>query len=167
MTTIAIICQIILLAYHQLTTYFDFFPFNGARNYSRTEKLAEGGSNFVLMTLAPIGFGFHIRGLMIYGVVYYYFLFAAELIIWWIPYLTVPSGRWRGIYNCLLACATSNFEKGDTLTHWCDIHKRLHRGTITFLPIRDDRPVPNLEHTILHAWTLITAVVTTAAWCAG
>jgi hypothetical protein len=160
----ALFFQIVLLVYHQLTTHLDFFPFNGARNYSFKEKFAEGGSNFVLMILAPIGFAFHIRGLMIYGVIYYFFLFAAELIIWWVPYFTVPSGRWRGIYNFLLSCVTSNFEKGDTLTHWTAIHKRLHADTITFLPPRADRPVPNLEHTILHAWTLLTAIVTATAW---
>jgi hypothetical protein len=160
----ALVCQILLLAYHQITTLFDFYPFNGARNYNNKEKLAEAGTNFVLIILAPIGFGFHIHGLMIFGVIYYFLLFAIEVIIWWIPYFTVPRGRWRSLYNRLLACATSNFEKGDTLTLWCNIHKRLHRGTITFLPVRDDRPVPNLEHTILHVWTLITAVVTALAW---
>jgi hypothetical protein len=81
MIQIAIFCQIVVLVYHQFTTHFDFFPFNGARNYSVKEKLAEGGSNFVLMILAPIGFGFHIRGLMIYGLIYYFVLLAAELII--------------------------------------------------------------------------------------
>jgi len=167
MIRFAIICQLALLAYHQVTTFFDFFPFNGARNYSFKEKLAEGGSNFVLMILAPIGFGFHIHGLMTYGVVYYFILFAIELVIWWIPYFTVPSGRWRSIYNLLLSFATSNFEKGDTLTKWCKIHRRLHSGTITFLVVRGNRPVPNLEHTILHAWTFITAVVTAVAWRAA
>lgn len=157
---ILLCCQIGLLLYHQITTLFDFYPFNGARHYARKEKLAEAGSNFILMSLAPIGFGFHIRGLMIFGVVYYFFLFAVEIIIWWIPYLTVPSGRWRRIYNCLLAVSTSSFKKGDVLDHWCEIHNRLHRGTITILPARGNRPVPNLEHMILHAWTLITAVAT-------
>jgi hypothetical protein len=167
MLQIAIISQLVLLIYHQITTFFDFFPFNGARNYTNKEKLAEGGSNGVLMLLAPIGFCFHIRGLMTYGVIYYFVLFAVELIIWWIPYFAAPSGCWRDIYNCLLSCATSNFEKGDTLTHWCKIHKRLHSETITFLPVHADRPVPNLEHTILHGWTLVTAVVTAAAWHAA
>jgi hypothetical protein len=167
MIRFAIICQLALLAYHQITTWFNFFPFNGARNYTKKEKLAEAGSNFILMSLAPIGFGFHIRGLMTYGVIYYFILFAIELIIWWIPYFTVPAGRWRGIYNRLLSFATSNFEKGDTLDHWCNIHKRVHGGTITLLPVRPGRPVPNLEHTILHAWTLVTAIVTAVAWHAA
>ena len=63
--------------------------------------------------------------------------------------------------------ATSNFEPGDTLGHWTAIYHRLHRGTMTFLPARGDRPVPNLEHTILHAWTLVTAIVTLVATDSG
>jgi hypothetical protein len=161
---IPVFCQLALLVYHQVTTLFDFYPFNGSRNYTRKEKLAEAGSNGVLMSLAPVGFGFHIKGLMNFGVVYYFVLFAVEIIIWWIPYLTVPSGRWRGIYNRLLAGATSNFDAGDTLEHWKGIYRRLHFGTITVLPPRDDRPVPNLEHTILHVLTLITALVTATAY---
>lgn len=157
-------CQLALLVYHQVTTLFDFYPFNGSRNYARKEKLAEAGVNGVLMSLPPIGFGFHIRGLMTFGVIYYLVLFNVELIIWWVPYLTVPAGRWRVIYNRLLACATSNFEKGDTLAHWLKIYNHLHRGTITVLPLRGDRPVPNLEHTILHAWTLITAIATAGVY---
>jgi hypothetical protein len=159
-----IVCQLVLLAYHQVTTLFNFFPFNGARNYTGKQKLAEAGSNGILMSLAPIGFGFHIRGLMIFGVIYYFVLFAVELVIWWIPYLTVPGGRWRQIYNRLLAYATSNFEKGDTLDNWIAIYNRLHRGTITILPIRANRPVPNLEHTLLHAGTLVTALVTAVSF---
>src|SRR5580698_7251181 len=115
-------CQVGLILYHQITTLFDFYPFNGARHYTGKEKLAEAGSNFILMSLAPIGFGFQIRGLMIFGVIYYFFLFAVEIIIWWIPYLTVPAGRWRNIYNRMLGYSTSSFKEGDTLNHWCEIH---------------------------------------------
>jgi hypothetical protein len=161
---IVVIIQVLLLAYHQITTWFDFYPFNGVRGYTRKEKLAEAGSNAVLMSLAPIGFAFQIKALMNYGVVYYFVLFAIELIIWWVPYFTVPSGRWRLIYNRLLSFATSNFEPGDTLGHWTAVYQRLHRGTITLLPPRGDRPVPNLEHMILHLWTLLTAVVTCVAY---
>jgi len=127
-------------------------------------NLPKAGVNAFLMSLAPIGFAFQVRGLMTFGVVYYFVLFAIELLIWWIPYLTVPAGRWRSIYNLLLSLATSNFEKGDTLEQWVTIHQRVHRDTITFLPIRPNRPVPNLEHTILHVWTLVTAVATSVAY---
>jgi hypothetical protein len=55
MTSIVAI-QLILLVYHQITTWFDFYPFDGVRNYSRKEKIAEACSNALLMSLAPIGF---------------------------------------------------------------------------------------------------------------
>jgi hypothetical protein len=157
-------CQVALLVFHQVTTLFDFFPFNGSRNYSRTEKWLEAGVNGALMLLPPIGFAFRIHGLMIFGLVYYFVLFGIELLIWWVPYLTTLSGRGRAIYNFLLAGATLDFEKGDGLARWQAAYHRLHRGTITFLPVRGDRPVPNLEHVILHAWTLFTAIVTAAAY---
>lgn len=165
--TTAILCQLVLLSYHQLTTLVDFHPFNGARNYSPKQKLAEAGYNAILMSLAPVGFYFHIRSLMIFGVIYYFILFSIELIIWWVPYFTVPSGNWRAVYNRMLSFSTSNFEKGDTLEHWVAIYNQVHRGTITLMPARDNRPVPNLEHTILHAWTLVTAVVTAHSFFGG
>lgn len=165
--TAAFVSQLVLLAYHQITTWFDFFPFNGARAYSRKEKIAEAGTNAVLMSLGPIGYGFRIKGLMTFGVVYYFVLFAIELLIWWVPYFSVPSGLWRSVYNRLLSFATSNFEPGDTLAHWTASYQRLHRNTLTLLPAREDRPVPNLEHTILHAWTVVTAVLTYWAYRSG
>jgi hypothetical protein len=156
----ALTSQIVLLVYHQVTTWIDLHPFNGVRHYSTKERLAEAGANAVLMGLAPIGFAVHIHPLMTFGVVYYFVLLAIELWIWWLPYFTVPTGRWRAVYNWVLALATSNFERADTLDHWTAIHQRLHRDTLTFLPPRENRPVPNLEHTILHALTLVTALIT-------
>jgi hypothetical protein len=157
---LVVLCQVVLLVYHQMTTLVDFFPFNGSRHYTWKEKLAEAGVNGVLMSLPPIGFAFQIRPLMDFGVVYYFVLFAVELIIWWIPYLTMPTGGWRRIYNFMLALATSSFERDDALKHWNEVYNRIHRQTTTLLPSRGDRVVPNLEHTILHAWTLLTALLT-------
>jgi hypothetical protein len=156
----ALTSQIVLLVYHQVTTWFDLHPFNGVRRYSTKQQFAEAGVNAVLMGLAPIGFAFHIHALKTFGVVYYFVLFGIELWIWWLPYFTVPTGRWRRVYNFLLALATSNFENGDALDHWIDVHQRLHRETITVLPPRANRPVPNLEHMILHVLTLATALLT-------
>jgi hypothetical protein len=157
-------CQLLLLTYHQITTLVDFYPFNGARHYTWKEKLGEAAFNAVLMSLPPIGFGFHIRGLMMFGLVYYFFLFAVELIIWWVLYLTEPKGRWRVIYNRVLGAVMFNDPKGDAISRWHEIYNRLHRGTIKVLPPCGDRPVPNFEHTILHAWTLVTAIVTAIAF---
>jgi hypothetical protein len=157
-------CQVFLLVYHQVTTLVDLHPFNGVRHYTWKERLAEAGLNFVLMSLGPIGFAFHVRGLMIFGVIYYYFLFSVEIIIWWVLYLTEPTGRWKTIYNRVLGAVMFNDPRADASRRWLEYYNRLHRDTVKVLPKRGDRPVPNLEHTILHAWTLVTAIVTTVGF---
>jgi len=163
---VALVCQLLLLLYHQITTFVDFYPFNGARNYSARERLAEMGVNVVLMSLAPLGFAFQIHGLMLFGVVYYFVLCFIEVVIWWIPYFTVPSGAWRKAYNVVLSLATSSFEPGDTLERWIATHHRLHDGTLTVLAVRGGRITPNLEHVILHVWTFVTAIATLGAYAA-
>jgi hypothetical protein len=138
--TIAIGLQVLLLAYHQITTQADFFPFNGARFYKRWEKVLECTVNGILMSLAPVGFIFGIRGLMWYGVVYYFVLFLEEIRVWWVPYFFGPNKAWREAYD------------------------RIHARTIKVLPARGANPIPNLEHTILHTLTLVTAIATLAAF---
>ena len=158
--TATVIVQVALLAYHQITTWVDLHPFNGVRNYTSKERWIEAGVNALLMGLPIVGFGFHVRSLMRFGVVYYPVLFAMELIIWWIPYVMEPRGRVRSAYNLLLSIATSNFGTSDALTDWLATYRRIHSGTVIILPKREGRIVPNLEHTILHIWTAITAIVT-------
>ena len=87
-----VVCQVLLLAYHQITTLVDFYPFNAAKNYSRSERLAEVGINAILMVLPPLGFIFRIHGLMLFGVAYYFVLLTFEIVIWWVPYFAVPTG---------------------------------------------------------------------------
>src|SRR5258708_7534410 len=99
----AVLCQLLLLVYHQGTTLVDLYPFNGVRHHTGRERFAEAGVNAILMSLAAIGFALQIHGLMLFGAIYYFVLFAIELLIWWIPCLTVPTGRWRILYNRLLA----------------------------------------------------------------
>ena len=125
------------------------------------------GVNGVLMSLAPIGLVFNIHGLELYGVIYYFVLFAVAIIIWWIPYWAVSSGPRRRAYNCMLAMAISDFEKGDTLERWLGTHRRLHGETLTVLPLRDGRVVPNVEHMTLHGLTLVTAIATLGAYRGG
>ncbi len=138
---IAVGLQVVHLLYHQITTLFDFFPFNGVRFYSRRERIIEAGVNLVLMSLPPIGFALRVRPLMLFGVVYYFVLLAIEFATWWIPYLFRPSQKWLEVYS------------------------RIHSQTITVLPRRGNNPVPNLEHLILHCLSLVTAPVTLATYC--
>jgi hypothetical protein len=161
---IAVVCQLLLLAYHQATTLIDLHPFNGVRHHTGKERFTEAAVNATLMLLPPIGFVLRFHGLMLFGVIYYFILLFFELVIWWVPYFTDPAPAWRRLYNVALALATSNFQKGDTLKTWASIHHRLHDDTITPLPPGIGPIRPNLEHIILHAWTVVTAVATTAAY---
>ena len=153
-----------LLGYHQITTLVDLYPFNGVRNSLRCERFVEAGVNALLMSLAPVGFILGVKSLMLYGVVYYFVLFLFELIIWWIPYFAVPKGRWLATYNLALKVATTDFAKKDALADWAARHIRVHRGTLTALRSGRGPILPNLEHTILHCWTAITALVTLQAY---
>ncbi len=121
----------------------------------------------LLMSLAPIGFALGIRGLMLYGVVYYFVLLFFEIVIRWIPYVTAPSGRWLGLYNFLLSVVTMSFGQKDALADWTDRHVRLHRQTITPWPRRRGPILPNLEHTILHGWTAVTVITTLLGYLAA
>jgi hypothetical protein len=168
MNGLALACQLLLLGYHQVTTLVDLFPFNGVRHSARAERFVEAGVNAMLMGLGPLGFALGNRALMLYAAVYYFVLFAFEIIIWWVPYFTAPSGRARRLYNLALSVATTSFGQPDVLAEWAERHRRLHAGTIS--PLRQGvGPItPNLEHILLHAWTLVTAIVTLYAYlCAG
>lgn len=161
---VALACQVTLLAYHQLTTFLDLFPFNGARFHSRRERVVEMGVNLVLMSPAIVGSALGIRALILYGVVYYLVLLGIELVIWWVPYFIEPRGAWRRAYNRVLALGTSDFGPGDTLARWQSVFARIHSRTLTLLPDRPGRITPNVEHTILHALTLATAFATLRAY---
>jgi hypothetical protein len=147
---IVLLCQLTLLVYHQVTTLVDFSPFNGSRNYTRTGKGARVRRQRRSHGAPAHRFrSWHLRAHDFWR--HLLVLFVIELLIWWIPYLTVPSGRWLDVYNRLLSVATLDFGEGDLSARWRDTYNRLHRGTITVLPARGDRPVPNPEDTILHA----------------
>jgi hypothetical protein len=161
---VALTCQVLLLLYHQTTTFVDFYPFNGARFYSSREKAAEMAINAVLMVLAIVGTARKQPALFHYAVIYYFVLLAIELIIWWVPYFVRLSGLWRKAYNLTLALGSSDFAPGDALVRWEQVYERIHAKTITLLPRAKARITPNVEHMILHAGTLVTALATAVAY---
>lgn len=136
MPALAIALQILLLLYHQITTWFDFFPFNGVRFRTRGETVGEASVNFAMMALPPIGFLWRVSALMKFGVIYYFVLFAVECATWWAPYFFGASPKWAAM------------------------HARFHAPTLTILPQRAGHPGPNLEHLILMMLTLLAAFIT-------
>ena len=140
MIKVAIALQLIHLLYHQVTTLFDFFPFNGVRSSSWHLRLMDAGTAFIPMAIPPIGFILRNPTLMEIGIVCNFIILGGEIATWWIPYFFGASPQWLEIYN------------------------KIHRQTITVIPRRGKNPVVNLEHLILMVLTLLTTVVTLIAF---
>lgn len=140
MLATALFFQACLLLFQQATTLFDFYPFNNVRNYTVGERLLECSVNGALMAVPVAGFAFHIGWMQAAALVIYPVLLAGEYLRWWRPYFFGPTGAWQEAYD------------------------RFFRQTVTVLPPIKNHPVPNLEHTILHAVTLLTAIVTYIAY---
>jgi len=138
---VAISLQLLLLVYHQLTTLFDFYPFNGIRFSQPKERYTEAVINFTLMVLPLLGYLFKISSLMRFGAAFYFILFACEIATWFVPYFFGASPKWQEIYS------------------------RVQGRTIMLIPPRGQNPTPNLEHLILMALTMATGIATfTAYW---
>jgi len=139
----AIMLQIVHLLYNQVATLFDLFPFNGVRAYSRRERLTEAGVNGAIMVLPVAGYLSRVPFLMEAGLLSLLVLLLGEIATWWIPYFFGGSPKWVEIYS------------------------RVHSRTITPLPRRGSNPVPNWEHLILMGLTLLTTIVSFAAYRAA
>lgn len=136
MWTIAFILTILHVSYHQVTTNFDFYPFNNIRNYTLKQRIAEASVNLITMGFPVVAL--LINNHKIVGIACFFlgFTLCGEFLSWWKGYLFGASEKWKAIY------------------------KVIHKETITFLPPIKDNPVPNLEHCILHFLTVVTFIST-------
>jgi len=136
MWAIALTLNIAHVTYHQLTSNFDFFPFNNIRNYTAVQRIAEVSVNFITMGFPVVAI--FLKNHTLTGVACWFlgFLLCGEYLAWWKPYLFGATDKWKNIYN------------------------KIHKDTIILLPPIKDNPVPNLEHCILHVLTLLTFIVT-------
>ncbi|MEY9979256.1 hypothetical protein [Lysinibacillus sp. RC79] len=139
-----LLLQVATLLYHQLTTWIDFYPFNGIRHYSAKERRKEALVNGIIMmipillslTREPVWIG-------ISGFVWTLVMIGA-IFSWWIPYLT--------------GVMVYKMPNNET---WQQVYERIFSNTITILPRIKNNPRPNLEHMILHALILGSAIT---AW---
>jgi hypothetical protein len=136
----ALALQWLLFVYHQVTTLFDLYPFNGARFSRLNERVAEAAFNGALMVWAPIVYACGWTGAMPYAAMYYFVLFVCVIATWFVPYFFGGSEKWTEIYS------------------------RVQGRTLLLLPPRGDHPNPNIEHLILMVLTLITGFVTLGAY---
>jgi hypothetical protein len=137
---LAIFFQALLLLFHQATTLFDLYPFNNVRTYTLKERLLECGVNGALMALPLVGSLFRVEWMTNVALLIYPVLLLGEYLAWWRHYFFGPTEAWKKTYN------------------------RLFKNTIIVLPPIKNHPVPNLEHTILHSLTGLTAIITYIAY---
>lgn len=128
--------QAMHLVYHQITTIFDFYPFNNVRAYSGKLQYTELAINAVFMGFPLVATILGNRTMMWIGVVCLGMTLCGEYFNWWHSYIVKPMPWWKKVWE------------------------KKYRETIIVLPTIKDHPIPNLEHLILHTLTLMTFVVT-------
>jgi hypothetical protein len=145
MWTIALVLNVIHLAYHQVTTHVDFFPFNNVRHYKRSERIAEVAVNGLTMGFPVVALLSRDHKLIACSCVVLGFLLVGEFLTWWPAYFLGTPG-W--------------------MKKWKEVYDRTHKHTIQCLPPIKDHPAPNLEHCVLFALSL-AAFAATLRYCLG
>ena len=129
---------LLLLIYHQITTWFPIFPWNDIANLSRKDILLEAGTNgllmglgFVCMIHANTGF-YHY-----YPLIYYPFLLSGEFFQWWLPFISADFSK-----------SKVNFE-----------YEERYSRTVKFIPHKAGKRTPDANHTVLHLLTIVTTIL--------
>lgn len=135
--------QIVTLFYHQVTTLFDLYPFNGIRYYTVKERRKEALINGITM-LIPIFLTLTDKPIFIgIGAVIWMLVVLGAFLNWWLPYTTGLS-----VYK---------MPNNET---WPQVHERIFAKTIIILPRIKNNPTPNVEHMILHTFILASTIST-------
>ena len=129
---------VVMLAYFVLDNHADLYPWNNLI----TSQLASTLAAVIPFGLYAVAFALGIRWLMVVGAVHSYAWLALQIRQWWIPYLFGPTALHR--------------EFGWYVTHGYD-------RTIKILPSIDDRPIPDAQHLVLQALSLVVAIAATVA----
>ena len=147
MLILAIVLNILTIAYHQLTTILDLYPFNNVRDSTPKERRKEAVTSGIIMVvplvllILAVFFGW--RWLAYVSGGFSIFIFMGALLTWWPPYLVGKSVPWAALGE-----------------DWDELYSRTFGKTIIILPPFKGRPRPNLEHNILHLLILIAGVAT-------
>jgi hypothetical protein len=133
-----IAATLLLLIYHQATTYLPLFPWNDVKQYSRKELILEAGTNGLLMGCGALCLIIGNTGFFHYYPLFYYpFLLSGELFQWWLPYFSEKFSK-----------SKVNFD-----------YDRLFSRTTKLIPHQAGKRTPDANHIVLHLITLITVVV--------
>lgn len=136
---LAIVAQVIMLAYFVLTNHVNLYPWNNLLEPQWVSTL----SGVVPFSICILAFVRQIRWLMFIGVVHSYVWLALQLWQWWLPYLFGPTAFHQdfGWY----------FENG-------------YMATVRFLPSLGQRPIPDAQHIGLELLSLAVVITMTAAY---
>lgn len=125
-----------LFLYYEVTTLISFYPFNHPKAFTLKERLTESLFNGFWMALPPLGYLLKWDHLINASPWIYGGLLIGEFLAWWHPYLWGPTDKWKQVYD------------------------RVFKDTHHFLPPRNNHPIPNTEHVVLHGLTLIVFCIT-------
>jgi hypothetical protein len=128
----------LLLVYHQVTTWFNLYPWNETSKYPTKEVMLEGISNGLLMgtglaCLIIGNFSFY----HYYPLFYYPFLLIGEIFQWWMPY-----------WSDRFAKSQINFEYDVRFSN-----------TTKLIAHRKGKRTPDANHIILHLITVSTVIL--------
>jgi hypothetical protein len=120
---------ILLLVYHQVTTWLPLYPWNDTSTYTVKELLLEAGTNGLLMGTAILCLIKANNGFYHYYPLFYYpFLLSGVLFQWWLPYF---SGKFSQ--------SKINFDYEVHFAH-----------TTKFIPRSKGKRTPDANHIVLH-----------------
>jgi hypothetical protein len=130
---ITILFQALLFCYCIITSFVPLGRFTGVKNTPFSRRLVETLLNGSMFALPVVLSYYNYRE----SIFVYIALVVGEYLSWWHPYIFGPSAHWRAHYD------------------------RYYANTLLApLPRFKNRPVPNLEHALLHLGTVIALILT-------
>jgi hypothetical protein len=130
--------MVVMLAYFILDNHVDLYPWNNLI----TPQLPSTLAGAIPFGIYAATFAMGRRWLMLIGAVHSYVWLALQIRQWWIPYLFGPTALHR------------DFE-------WYYAHG--YDRTIKILPSMDTRPIPDAQHLVLQALSLVVVITATTA----
>ena len=135
---LAVGMAVLLLIYHQLTTWLPLYPWNNVSKYTAKELVLEAGSNGLLTGTGAFCLIMGNSGFCHYYPLFYYpFLLSGEIFQWWLPY-----------FSAKFAEKQVNFE-----------YESRFSDTTKFIKHYPGKRTPDANHTVLHLLTVLTVVL--------
>jgi hypothetical protein len=135
----AVFSIVLMLAYFVVDNHVDLYPWNNLVEAQLPSTL----TGVIPFSIYAVAFWFGVRWLMLVGTVHAYVRLGLQIRQWWIPYLFGPTFLHR------------SFE-------W--YREGGYDETVRFLPEMAGRPVPDAQHVVLEALSLVVVVTTTVAF---